>query len=130
MKHTYSPWYHRIGAVTTWITALVTSATKTAAQPVYSGGGITEGINTAGNITGVTNNNLRQTIGTTVDTALSYTALAAVVVIVIAGLYLILGLGSDSSRDTARKIVLYTGVGIVIILLAKSLVFLFISFAS
>lgn len=129
MKHSYSPWYHRIGAVTTWLVALVTSVTNSAAQ-VYSGGGITDGINTANAISGVTGNNLRQTIGTTVDIALSYTALVAVVVVVIAGLYLILGLGSDGSRDTARKILLYTGVGIVVILLAKSIVFLFISFAA
>jgi len=55
----------------------------------------------------------------------SYVGIIAVAVIIIAGFYLILGLGNDTSKDTARKIVLYTAIGIVLILLANVIVAFF-----
>lgn len=65
---------------------------------------------------------LKATIISIMQTILSYVALLAVVMIVIAGLYLILGMGSDSSKETAKKIVLYTIIGLLIILVARALV--------
>jgi hypothetical protein len=52
----------------------------------------------------------------------SYTGLIALVTIVIAGFYLILGLGDDAGKDKAKKIILYTIVGIIIIGLANIIV--------
>jgi hypothetical protein len=43
----------------------------------------------------------------------------AVAVIIIAGFYLILGMGSDSSRETAKKIIIYVTVGLLVIILSK-----------
>ena len=98
---------------------------------VYSGGGIAEGISDAGK-TGLLapsdDADLKTVIGAIVNTALGFVSLLAVAVIVIAGLYLILGLGSDSSRETAKKIVLYVVIGLLVILLAKILVELVKSF--
>ena len=52
-------------------------------------------------------------------------ALAAVVVIVIAGMFLIFGMGSDESKDRAKKIVLFTVIGLVLILIARGIVEIF-----
>lgn len=93
---------------------------------VYNGPGLTTG--TTG-VSGVSGGSLRETIANIVNKALSYVSLLAVVVIIIAGLYLILGLGNDTSKETAKKIVLYTAIGLILILLSKALVMFFISLA-
>lgn len=95
---------------------------------VYTGPGLTSGTNAG--ISGIASGSLRETIGNIVNNILSYVSLLAVVVIIIAGLYLILGLGNDSAKDTARKIVLYTAIGLLLILLSKALVMFFINLPS
>lgn len=69
---------------------------------------------------------LRRKIGNAVNLALSFAALIAVTVIIIGGFYLLLGLGSDTSRDNAKRIIIFTGVGLIILLLAKTIVAFFI----
>lgn len=109
-------------------TAAGKSSTTAVLAQVYTGGGISAGITAAQTgINGVTSGNLRDTIGKIIDTALSYAALLAVAVIVIAGFYLILGLGEETSKEKAKKIILYTAVGLVILLTAKAIVTFFIS---
>jgi hypothetical protein len=61
-------------------------------------------------------------IQSALDVIISYVALIAVATIVIAGFYLLLGLGSDESKTTARKIIIYTITGIIIIGLASAIV--------
>ncbi|MDD5751446.1 MAG: hypothetical protein PHS73_02915 [Candidatus Peribacteraceae bacterium] len=97
---------------------------------VYSGGGVEEGISQAGGISGVESGEPREIIGNIVNKLLGYVALIAVVTIIIAGLYLILGFGSDTSKNTAKNIVLYTAIGLLIILLSKAIVQFFIDLAS
>lgn len=65
---------------------------------------------------------IRASIVNVINTVLTYVGLAAIVAIVIAGLYLILGFGSDTAKDRAKNIVLYTVIGLVVILLAKLIV--------
>jgi hypothetical protein len=97
------------------------SATRAIAQ-VYTGGGIEAGVGEAAN-TGVGSEmDLREAIGNIVDEALTFVTLLAVTVVIIAGFYLILGLGNDSSRETAKKIIIYVAVGIIVILLSKAFV--------
>jgi type IV secretory pathway VirB2 component (pilin) len=90
------------------------------AASVWSGGGEglgdAEGINTGGS------GNLRESIWTILERVLSYMGLAAVIVIVIAGIYLLVGGGADESRQKAIKIVLYTIIGIIVIMLASAFV--------
>lgn len=100
--------------------------TKALAQ-FYNGGGIYEGIDEAGAVGGIDNRPPRQVIADIVNTALSYAALIAVVVVIIAGFYLILGLGDEGAKDKAKKIILYTGIGLVVLLTAKLIVGFFIS---
>lgn len=65
---------------------------------------------------------LRGTIIHLTKTVLTYVSLAAVVVIIIAGIWLIVGLGEESAKEKARKIVLYTIIGLLLILLANGIV--------
>jgi len=88
---------------------------------VYSGGGISAGVSEAAN-TGVGGGDLKSLIGNIVDEALTYVSLLAVTVIIIAGFYLILGLGNDSSRETAKKIIIYVAVGLLVIILSKAFI--------
>ena len=83
----------------------------------------------AGEITGIDGSagDVRTTIVDTLITVLSYVGLAAVVTIVIAGILLIVGAGSDNSRDRAKNIIIYTAVGLIVLLLASAIVGFFIS---
>jgi len=100
-----------------------------AVAQVYNGGGVEAGVGAAGAIQGVGSGNLRQQIGNVVNTALNYAALIAVVVIIIAGFMLILSLGDEGRKDTARRIIIYTGIGLIILLTAKIIVAFFIGLA-
>ena len=91
------------------------------AAAVYDGGGLQEGVSEAGN-TGVGNADIRDTIIKIMEEIVSYTALFAVSVIILAGLYLILGFGDEGAKEKAKKIILYVGVGILLILLAGAIV--------
>lgn len=66
--------------------------------------------------------NLKQTIINVTKTVLTYVSLVAVVVIIIAGIWMILGLGEESSKEKAKKIVIYTIVGLLLIMLANAIV--------
>jgi Type IV secretion system pilin len=91
----------------------------------YTGGGINAGITAATGISGVGTNTPAATINNVISVATSYVSTLALAVIVIAGFYLILGLGNETSKETAKKIILYTAVGIAIISLAQYIVDLF-----
>ncbi|MDD3896524.1 MAG: hypothetical protein PHU04_01590 [Candidatus Peribacteraceae bacterium] len=91
------------------------------AAAVWSGSD-DEGLGDAGGIETGGSGDLRGSIWSIVESVLSYMGIAAVLVIVIAGIYLIVGSGSDDARSKAIKIVLYTIIGILVILLASAFV--------
>jgi hypothetical protein len=91
----------------------------------YTGGGITAGVNAATTISGVGNATPEQTILNVTSVATTYVGTLALAVIVIAGFYLILGFGNETSKETAKKIILYAAIGIVIVALANEIVALF-----
>jgi|TARA_B100001964_G_C14127575_1_gene551267 hypothetical protein len=106
-----------------WQTATLTASfwlikAGSALAQVYSGGGVKAGVSAASG-TGVSDVSLKSLIGNIVDQALLFVSLLAVTVIIIAGFYLILGMGSDSSRETAKKIIIYVSVGLLVIILSK-----------
>ena len=88
---------------------------------VYNGGGIDQGIGAASGIA-VPHTDLRTVVITIIGKVLSYLALASVVVIIIAGLYLVLSLGNESARDKAKNIIVYTIIGLVIIMFSEVIV--------
>ncbi|PIR49228.1 hypothetical protein COU80_00565 [Candidatus Peregrinibacteria bacterium CG10_big_fil_rev_8_21_14_0_10_55_24] len=109
------------GLTFTGLSALFLSLPQSILAAVYDGGGLQEGVNEAGN-TGIGSADIRTTIIKIMLEIVSYTALLAVSVIILAGLYLILGFGDEGAKDKAKKIILYVGVGVLLILLAGAIV--------
>lgn len=89
---------------------------------VFGGPGLVGGIGQAQSILGVSNGDLRGTILSLLFVVLSFMALAALVVIVIAGIYLILSLGDEGQKDKAKKIIGYAIGGLIVIALAAAIV--------
>ncbi|HLD31987.1 MAG TPA: hypothetical protein VJB10_00180 [Candidatus Peribacteraceae bacterium] len=114
MKH----FFPFLSKTTAAFTAALSAATAYAAQ--YSGGGLNAGAGDAGAIVGSTD--IRTTVINIVKEVLSYMALAAVVVIVIAGIIMVVSAGNEESKERAKRIILYTFAGLIIILLAQGLV--------
>lgn len=93
-----------------------------AAAQVFDGGGISEGLQHAQQIAGLTNTDLRAVILNVLYAVLNFLALVAVVAVVAAGIFLIAGGGSDTSKDRAKKIILYVVIGLIVILFARFIV--------
>lgn len=58
--------------------------------------------------------------------ALTFLALIAAVVIVIAGIRLIFGQGDDESKESAKKTILFAIIGLLVVLFAKAIVTLIV----
>lgn len=89
---------------------------------VFDGGGINAGINAAKGISGLTQKPLRELVIDITIRLLNFLSLAAVVTIIIAGVWLIFGLGEETSKEKAKNIITYTLIGLVIVFLARLLV--------
>jgi hypothetical protein len=93
---------------------------------VPSGGGLPEGLIKSRNElsgTGVRNDiSIEPTVNEIISVAMSYIGIAAVIAFVAAGLYLMLGFGSDEASGRARKIVLWSMAGLAIIVLSAVIV--------
>lgn len=74
------------------------------------------------NVGGSGTTDLKAFIINAVRVFLTYVAILAVVVIIIAGIWMILGLGEESSKEKAKKIVIYTIVGLILIMIARAIV--------
>ncbi|MFH1444374.1 MAG: hypothetical protein ABIG34_03215 [Candidatus Peregrinibacteria bacterium] len=74
------------------------------------------------NLGGGGGTDLKGTILSIAQKILGFVSLVAIVVIVIAGIWLIVGLGEESSKDKAKKIVIYTIAGLILILIARAIV--------
>ncbi|MBT3293474.1 hypothetical protein HN512_02360 [Candidatus Peregrinibacteria bacterium] len=109
-------------ALTAWATTTV------AYGQIYQGGGIQEGATLAGDIVG--SNDLRTTVINIIKEVLSYMALIAVVVIVIAGIRLVVSQGEDEPKEKAKKTIMYTVIGLIIILFARVLVQIFVDISN
>lgn len=87
---------------------------------VWDGSG--DGSGDAGAIQTGGSGDIRSTLTNILNNVISYMGLAAVIIIVIAGVLLVVGVGTEESRERAQKIVLYTVAGIIVILIAGALV--------
>jgi type IV secretory pathway VirB2 component (pilin) len=101
------------------ISVVTHSAQATLAQ-VYNGGGLEAGIGAAASIQGPLKGGIDAAVINVVNTILNYVALAAVIAIIVAGLYMILTGGAQADR--AKQIIIWTLVGLAVILLAKVIV--------
>lgn len=89
---------------------------------VFDGGGVNAGIGAAQGIAGLTQKPLRDVVIDILKRVLDFLALAAVVTIIIAGLFLLFSFGEEGARDRAKRIIIYTLIGLVIIFFARALV--------
>ncbi len=94
----------------------------TAAAQVFDGPGLLGGLDAAGGIEGLPDGDVRNTIIRILNVVLSYLALAAVIVIIIAGIRLIVSLGNDDEKEKAKKIIFYALAGLIIVLFARVIV--------
>lgn len=92
---------------------------------VYNGGGIQAGIGATSGITGVATADPRSVIIKIITVVLNYAALAAFVMVVIAGFYLVLSNGNEENKDKAKKIITYTLIGLVVLLFSRVIVHIF-----
>lgn len=93
-----------------------------ATAQVFNGGGVEEGLNAAEGVTGVSGDDPRAAIIAVIAAVLNFTALLAVAMIILAGFYLVLSMGNDDKKEKAKKIILYTIVGLLVILFARVIV--------
>jgi type IV secretory pathway VirB2 component (pilin) len=87
----------------------------------YNGGGLVEGLQYAMGIN-LPHGDLRSLILSIVAGVLGFMALVAVIVIIAAGIRLILSGGSEEAKEGSKRMILYTVIGLVVILLARMLV--------
>ena len=66
---------------------------------------------------------LRGALVSVVQSVMTYVTLICVIMIIVAGLYLIFSLGNDSAKETAKKIIIYTIVGLLLIILSKAIIY-------
>jgi len=95
---------------------------KASAQTKYSGPGLSGGVDIAQNAGVGGGADLKTTIADIAVAVVKFMALASTVVIIIAGIMLIVGTGSEQSKERAKKTVIYTIVGLLFILLAGALI--------
>ena len=86
---------------------------------VFDGGGLPAGLGAAGSMTGLSHKPIRELIIAIVINILNFLSLAAVVVIVAAGIYLLVSFGEESARDKAKRIIIDALIGLVIVFLAR-----------
>lgn len=106
------------------ITQILSVATNVVAfnvsDPIYDGDGLGSAIDSSNPTT--TNESLFTLILRFIDAILSFVGLIALIAIIIAGIYLIVGGVSEDNRKKARDIILYTIIGLIIIIFAKVLI--------
>jgi hypothetical protein len=89
---------------------------------VFDGGGVDAGLDQAAGVTGVATGNPRMVVVRVLATILNFLGLIATIMIIIAGFYLVLSLGNEESKEKAKKIILYTLIGLFIILVSRIIV--------
>ena len=86
---------------------------------VFDGPGLKGGVNAANGINGPIHTDPRTAVVKLLAVVLNYIALASVVMVVIAGIFLITSAGNEESKNRAKKILIYLAIGLVVVLLAR-----------
>ena len=68
---------------------------------------------------------IRESAGDTIRFVVTFVSLAALVAIITAGIFLMVGFGSDTSISRAKKIVIFTVIGLFVIFFARVIVAFF-----
>lgn len=111
---------HRIGTV---FGGMALASAEAVSAQVYNGGGAVAGLAATSGLQGIPrDDDPRAIIINIITSVLSFMALIAVTTVIIAGIYLIVGMGSDDSKDKAKKIIQYTLIGLLVILFSRVIV--------
>lgn len=102
-------------------TAFLLSPAALSAQ-VFGGGGLQQGIQAARDIQGVAQGDLRTTVERALNAVINMLGLLAAVSIVICGVMLIFSLGNEETAGRAKKGVMYSAIGLLVILFAKAII--------
>ncbi len=94
----------------------------TAVASVYDGTGLQGGLDSSINPAGTANLDIRTAIVNVLAIILNFVAFIAVIMVIIAGLYLILSFGNEENKDKAKRIIFYTLIGLAVILFARVIV--------
>lgn len=78
-----------------------------------------------GSVTATSTADFRTAITNALLLVLSFLALVAVVIIVIAGIRLIVSQGEEEAKDKAKKTIFYAIIGLIVILFARAIVAFF-----
>lgn len=90
---------------------------------VFDGGGVAAGVGVAETeIIGLSREDPRTMGERVLQVAISFVALLAVIAMVISGIILIVGMGSDQTKERAKKIILFTVIALLILLFARLIV--------
>lgn len=116
--HTFSRFLRSLSG----LTAVLALIPKRAAAAVFDGPGVVGGLSAAAGISGLSHRPIREVAIRIIIIVLNFLALVAVIVIVAAGLWMILGFGEETSREKAQRMIIYTLVGLVIVFLARLMV--------
>lgn len=103
--------------------------TEQAVAPGASAGLIEDGLGQLGDLVEVPTGSasgVREAIVNVINFALTFLALIAVLTVIVAGFFLILGMGSENSSQRARKIIIYTIIGLLVIFFVRVIVGFFI----
>ena len=105
----------------------VSTVVSRASAQVFNGPGLEGGVSEAAQINGPIQGTLREAILSMFYKALGFLALAAVVMVVAAGIVMVLSGGNETAKDRAKKIILYVVIGLIIVLIARALVGFFLN---
>ena len=89
---------------------------------VFNGPGLEGGVGTAAGIDGPVQRPLRAVILLILRYVLDFLALAAVIMVIVAGIFLLFSGGDDAAKDKAKNIIKFVIIGLIIILLARVIV--------
>ena len=95
---------------------------ETGFAAVFDGGGAQAGIGQAAGIEGLAKGDPRSVIERALLVVINFVALMAVIALVVAGIFLILGMGGDTAKEKAKKIIIYTIVGLLVLLFVRVIV--------
>ncbi len=101
-----------------------------AEDSAFTGPGLFGGINWAGMVGGPSHLDAFSLVIAIINFILGFVSLAAVIVIIIAGIRLIISQGNEEQKNTAQKSILYAVIGLIVVILSRIIVMIVVDIFS
>ncbi len=98
------------------------SPLSTLLAQVFDGPGLEGGLTEAEGVTGIATGEPRTIIVNILNAVLDYAALLGVIMVIVAGFYLLFSFGEEERKEKATKIIFYTLIGLAVLLFARVIV--------